>query len=214
MRWADMSNEPSLTDWIQAITAAATGLLAVGTFSLSRGMYHAPFKTFLRPVRFKSNSEFQPTIHLLNIGPGIAFNVSVKMLHYKSIEQDPLTNNKLWYDDSFIFAVGPQEIKQDVEGRYTFTDNCLLPHYPILIEWNTITGKTMKSYWKYGRTYSSEVFTRLNNYEVLLFKSKRIWTTLRSPILKLRLFHRKKIANRQIEELQSRQEFPIREDEL
>ncbi|MEC0253638.1 hypothetical protein [Paenibacillus lautus] len=185
-----MSSEASITDWIQALSGIATGGLAVATYFLSRGMYHAPFKTFLRPIRMRGNSEYQPTVTLYNVGPGIAFNVSVQMLYYSKIQRDPLDSQLAWLDDSYTNAAGPGEIKQDTYAEYSFEVNRLITNDPLIIYWETITGKRIKTYWKYGRTYGSEDFTRLSSSQVVLFKIKRIIINVLSPVQKVRRRYR------------------------
>lgn len=184
-----LKSDPStITDWLQAVSAIATGGLALVTYTLSRGMYHAPYRTFLRPTKVKSSSDYSVEVHLLNIGPGIAYNVTISSLCYKNLKIDPLVPNKTWYEEYYLQAKGPEEIKQDQTLVYEFEESTLFLTEPIIINWETITGKKVKMYWKYSRAYKETYFSRLSQFEIIIFKLKRAYKTTLSPMVRLRKY--------------------------
>ncbi|SFS76072.1 hypothetical protein [Paenibacillus sp. 453mf] len=174
---------PSITDWIQAIFGVLTGLLALITYSLSRKVYHGPSLTFLRPIKLKSNNEHQVEIILFNAGPGIAFNVNVKSLY---IKRRTTVGNMLFYDDGYTRTIGEPELQSNSQGNYTFETHLLQLQAPFIITWETVTGKKLKSYWRYGNVLNEIDFYKLSRWGIFLFKLKRIIANILTPYYRLK----------------------------
>ncbi|MNK90515.1 hypothetical protein D3C87_1105720 [compost metagenome] len=182
--------EASITDWIQAVATLVTLFVAIITYSLSRKMYHTPFKTFIRPYKLRSQDPEHLLITLKNAGPGIAFNLNVKTLHFKGMINDPINPNLIWKEDGYTFAEGPNEVVPNSDFMFEFEYKGITLSDPFIISWESISGKRNVSYWKYGRNNREQRFTLMNRRQVLNYKIHRLVLWIITPYKRLRRNYR------------------------
>lgn len=140
-----MINDGSITDWMQGLSAVVTLILAAVTYSLSRKMLHTPYRTFLKPKRYKSNNDYQKLqLYVTNLGPNIALNIKV------TIE-----------GGTVIQANGPEELEPGGEACFTIEATGFKFTDPVKITWESVSGEQKATVWKYGRTSNEEFFERV-----------------------------------------------------
>lgn len=188
--------EASVTDWIQAIATLVTLFVAIITYSLSRKMYHTPFKTFIRPYTLRSSEDSQRLIiNLKNAGPGIAFNLSVKTIRLSGLINDGINTNFVWKEYSYTFAEGPNEVTPNSDIVFEFEHSIGIKLTdPFILSWESISGQKVVSYWAYGRKNWQQRFTLMNKKQVLGYKIHRIIYWLKRPINRLRRNYRRWIS--------------------
>lgn len=161
---------PTITDWIQAISTVVTGTLALVAYNLSRKAYHAPFRTYLRPIKVGTNDSREFTVTVHNTGPGIAFNVNVYGFYKKIIP--PVVDSMVEYQSLITNAAGAQDVKQGTDESYSFSEESVLLDDPIIISWESVTGKKYRTYWIYDKHLSGEYYAQLNWRSALRLRMK------------------------------------------
>jgi len=151
----EVVKEMNVTEQIQAISSAVQAVSSVVLIIvtavyvvITQRILQVPNQSFMKPVGLEHGRD-NWTIKVHNFGPGMALNVNVKTVLSNSNSAEELTKEELHRTEHLVVAHGNQELAPSQDRYYQF-DSHEFSHflaYPLIIQWETITGKKQKTVW-------------------------------------------------------------------
>ena len=133
---------------VQAISSVVLIVVTAVYVVITQRILQVPNQSFMKPIE-KDREKEDWWIKVHNFGPGMAINVNVKTILSNSNCAEELTGKKLHQTEHLVVADGSQELASSQDGYYYF-DSHEFSHfltYPLILQWETITGKKKKTVW-------------------------------------------------------------------
>lgn len=176
----------NVTELIQVISSVVLTVVTAVYVVITHRILQVPNQSFMRPIDI-DQERANWTIKVHNFGPGMALNINVKTILSNSNCPQELTREELQQTEHLVVAVGNWELESSQDGYYCFNsyEFTRFLAYPIIIQWETITGKKKKTvWWLYSGGQQGDLFIKVG------FRRR---FTLTIIIFKL---HLKKLLNR------------------
>ena len=183
--WLTLNNSyiQSLSPLIQAICSFFLFLITIKYVVATSKMVHLPYKTYVKPIQvgLENNSLTNWWFEVKNYGPGLAINVRVYTIMNSNYKY--LKDLTFLMESKKILGKGSTELQPGQEEKFRF-EGLISFKDPVIITWESITGKRFRSYWKVtirnGERIKAYGFSRK-----LSFWITRLWLYCRSPFLKV-----------------------------
>ena len=149
---------------VQAISAVLLTVVTIVYVVITQRILQVPHQSLIKPIG-KDYEKEDWTIKIHNFGPGMAVNVEVKTILSNSNYEANLTGVELYRTERLVVADGNHELAASQDGYYYFNSNEFIRFlaYPLVIQWETITGKKKKTVsWLYTGGPREDYFLKLD----------------------------------------------------
>jgi len=167
---------------------------------ITNKILQVPNQSIIRPTP-KNNDDW--IINIKNYGPGMAINIKVKTILSNSNYGEILTREQIDRTEHIITAKGNQELLASNEGSYSFNSQEFryLLAYPLIIEWQTITGRKNKTVsWLYSGDQDGDYFIKVGLQKRIKLEIK-IWKIYLSSIQKKLSYYKVRTQKRRLENM-------------
>lgn len=170
-------------EWIQAAsTVILVGVTTVYVI-LTRQMLHMPYRAIVKPKEVVFSDEGTTTIKVCNYGPGLVANINIKVpvrQLLKAYAKDDELAKKVFCRLDYIRAEGPDQLALNEIEDYILK-GFRTHKYPVIISWESVSGKVYRTYWFLKRELKGTKITRLRGFRLTYFHIERFMQVVRSP---------------------------------